>query len=83
MTVKSKKLGIIGCGSISQAYVDTTRPFPKVVAGTAFMICPGYESRRPNPDFYYARGGGPVFDMAPCYLTALVTLLGPVQQVGA
>lgn len=55
----------------------------KVVAGTAFMMCPGHESWHPNPGFYYAQGGGPVFDMAPYYLTALVTLLGPIAQVSA
>lgn len=54
-----------------------------VVAGTAFMMIPGHESWHPNPDFYYTQGGGPVFDMAPYYLTALVTLLGPVHQVSA
>lgn len=54
-----------------------------VVAGTAFMMIPGHESWHPNPSFYYTEGGGPVFDMAPYYLTALVTLLGPVEQVSA
>ena len=55
----------------------------KVVAGTAFMMIPGHESWHPNPGFYYAKGGGPVFDMGPYYLTALVNLLGPVRQVSA
>ena len=55
----------------------------KVVAGTAFMMIPGHESWHPNPDFYYAEGGGPVFDMGPYYLTALVNLLGPICQVSA
>ena len=51
------------------------------VAATAFMLCPGHESWHPNPDFYYQPGGGPMFDMGPYYLTALVTLLGPVKRV--
>ena len=55
----------------------------RVVAGTAFMMCPGHEGWHPNPAFYYAAGGGPVFDMAPYYLSALVTLLGPVREVSA
>lgn len=55
----------------------------RVVAGTAFMLSPGPESWHPNPGFYYLRGGGPVFDMSPYYLTALVNLLGPVERVGA
>lgn len=55
----------------------------RVVAGTAFMMGPGHESWHPNPDFYYRRGGGPLFDMGPYYLTALVQLLGPVRRVNA
>ncbi len=55
----------------------------RVVAGTAFMMVPGHERWHPNPDFYYLRGGGPLFDMGPYYLTALVQLLGPVRRVSA
>lgn len=55
----------------------------RVVNGTAFMLCHGHESWHPAPDFYYRRGGGPLFDMGPYYLTALVNLLGPVRRVAA
>jgi predicted dehydrogenase len=51
------------------------------VAATAFMMSRGHEHWHPNPGFYYQRGGGPMFDMGPYYLTALVSLLGPVQRV--
>ncbi|MBX7132242.1 MAG: Gfo/Idh/MocA family oxidoreductase [Fimbriimonadaceae bacterium] len=51
------------------------------VAGQAFMLCHGHESWHPSPEFYYAKGGGPMFDMGPYYLTALVNLLGPVRRV--
>lgn len=51
------------------------------VGATAFMLCPGHESWHPDPEFYYKKGGGPVFDMGPYYLTALVNLLGPVKSV--
>lgn len=53
------------------------------VAGTAFMCCPGHESWHPNPGFYYLKGGGPMLDMGPYYITALVHLLGPVKRVSA
>jgi predicted dehydrogenase len=53
------------------------------VAATAFMMCPGHESWHPNPYFYYQPGGGPLFDMGPYYLTALVNLLGPVKRVSS
>lgn len=51
------------------------------VAATAFMITPGHERWHPAPEFYYRPGGGPLLDMGPYYLTALVTLLGPVRKV--
>jgi predicted dehydrogenase len=51
------------------------------VAASAFMMTHGAESWHPDPDFFYAPGGGPLFDMGPYYLTALVSLLGPVRRV--
>jgi predicted dehydrogenase len=51
------------------------------VAATAFMMNHGHEHWHPAPEFYYKTGGGPMFDMGPYYLTALVSLLGPVSRV--
>lgn len=51
------------------------------VAAVAFMMSHGPESWHPNPDFYYKAGGGPMLDMGPYYLTALVNLLGPIRRV--
>lgn len=51
------------------------------VAATAFMMSHGHESWHPDPDFYYQPGGGPMFDMGPYYLTALVSLIGSVRRV--
>ncbi len=51
------------------------------VAATAFMMSRGHEHWHPNPEFYYKAGGGPMFDMGPYYLTALVTMLGAVTRV--
>ncbi|WEG13888.1 Gfo/Idh/MocA family oxidoreductase [Pullulanibacillus sp. KACC 23026] len=51
------------------------------VAATAFMMGPGHERWHPDPEFYYQTGGGPMFDMGPYYLTALISLLGPVSRV--
>lgn len=51
------------------------------VGATAFMLCHGHESWHPDPAFYYHQGGGPMFDMGPYYLTALVMLMGPVRRV--
>lgn len=51
------------------------------VAAEAFMLCHGHESWHPSPEFYYEVGGGPMFDMGPYYLTALVNMMGPVRRV--
>ncbi len=47
----------------------------------AFFTCPGHEGWHPAPEFYYRPGGGPMLDMGPYYLTALVALLGPIASV--
>ncbi len=51
------------------------------VAATAFMCSGGVETWHPDPEFFYKVGGGPMLDMGPYYVTALVNLLGPVKRV--
>lgn len=47
----------------------------------AFVGTHGVERHHPNPDFYYQVGGGPLLDLGPYYLTAMVFLMGPIRQV--
>lgn len=51
------------------------------VAANAFMFILGPEAWHPNPAFLFQRGAGPLFDIGPYYLTALVSILGPVRRV--
>ncbi|OQY89741.1 MAG: oxidoreductase [Chloroflexi bacterium UTCFX4] len=53
------------------------------VAATAFMLGHGPEKWHPNPDFFYQPGAGPLFDMGPYYLTALINLFGSVKRVAS
>ena len=53
----------------------------EVVGANCAMICHGHETWHPDPEFYYKRGGGPMMDMGPYYVTALVQLLGEVKGV--
>jgi len=53
----------------------------KPVAAAATWLSHGHEAWHPAPEFYYQHGGGPLFDMGPYYVSALVTLLGPVASV--
>ncbi len=51
------------------------------IGASAFMTCRGHERWHPNPEFYYKVGGGPMMDIGPYYLTALVSLLGGISTV--
>ena len=52
-----------------------------VIGGRCVMAHHGVESWHPDPDFFYQRGGGPLLDMGPYYITALINLLGGVKSV--
>ena len=72
---------VLGTGvQTARAVVDTGR-IGVPHSATAFMTTPGHERWHPAPEFYYGPGGGPLLDMGPYYLSALVHLLGPVVRV--
>ncbi|HDP35833.1 MAG TPA: Gfo/Idh/MocA family oxidoreductase [Candidatus Hydrogenedentes bacterium] len=91
LTAARKKGLRVGCApdTVLGAGIQTARKviddgwIGKPVSATAFMMCPGHENWHPSPDFYYEAGGGPMLDMGPYYLTALVTLMGPATHVSA
>lgn len=51
------------------------------IGAAAYMTCRGHESWHPDPEFYYEQGGGPMLDMGPYYITALLNLLGPAKRL--
>ncbi len=54
----------------------------KINLGNMIFAFPGVQSYHPNPEPWFAKKeGGPVIDMGPYYLTALVNLLGPAKEV--
>ncbi len=53
------------------------------VAATAFLLGHGMENWHPDPHFFYQPGAGPMFDMGPYYLTALIAMIGPIKRVTA
>lgn len=72
-----------GAHQTARALLDAGR-IGRPVAGTATLMLAGHERWHPNPDFYYqGPGAGPLFDMGPYYITAMVNLLGPVRRVAA
>lgn len=54
-----------------------------VTSFSANMLRPGVEIWHPQPHSSYTKGAGPILDMGPYYLTALIVMLGPVQEVHA
>ncbi|MFJ9908384.1 Gfo/Idh/MocA family protein [Streptomyces sp. NPDC101152] len=72
---------VLGTGTqTARAAVDAGL-IGRPLAASAVMVTPGHERWHPHPDFYYAPGGGPLLDMGPYYISALVQLLGPVRAV--
>jgi predicted dehydrogenase len=53
------------------------------VGASLHMVGTGPDMWHPNPSFFYQAGAGPLFDMGPYYLTAMVHLFGQVRQVSA
>jgi len=53
----------------------------RILSGTAFLMSHGMEHWHPDPEFFFKPGGGPILDMAPYYLSAIVNLVGPVKRV--
>ncbi len=87
---KKRKL-LVGCApdTVLGGGIQTCRKLiadgaiGQMVAAMANMLSPGHESWHPNPEFYYKKGGGPLFDMGPYYLSSLITFFGPAIKVSA
>jgi predicted dehydrogenase len=69
-------------GRLARRIVDEGR-IGRMLAGTAFVMSHGMEHWHPDPEFFFKPGGGPVLDIGPYYVNALVNLLGPVARVAA
>ncbi len=80
---------LVGCApdTVLGAGIQTSRKLidqgeiGEALNASAFLMLPGHELWHPSPEFYYQPGGGPLMDMGPYYLTALVQLLGAVESV--
>ena len=86
---KSKKLFLgnapdtfLGGGNQKSKELIEKKLIGKINIGNAIFAFPGVQSYHPNPEPWFAKKeGGPVIDMGPYYLTALVNLLGPAKEV--
>ena len=69
-------------GRLARKFVDDGA-VGRILSGTAFLMSHGMEHWHPDPEFFFKPGGGPILDMAPYYLSALINLAGPVKRVVA
>ena len=53
------------------------------LGAAATILTGGPELWHPNAEMFYVEGGGPLLDLAPYYLTAIVSVLGPIASVAA
>lgn len=51
------------------------------IGAACFVSHSRAEEWHPDPSFLFQAGGGPLLDMGPYYVTALVVCLGPIAQV--
>ena len=86
LVASANRLGLrIGCAPdtfLSSAYEAARALIQRGDIGeplgaTATMLVGGPDNWHPNADFFYRAGGGPMLDLAPYYLTAIASLLGP------
>ena len=74
---------ILGAGyQIARRAIDAGR-IGRPLSAVGAVMSHGMEHWHPNPEFFFKRGGGPVLDIGPYYVTQLVNLLGPVERVAA
>ncbi|MEC5185432.1 putative dehydrogenase [Cryobacterium sp. MP_3.1] len=72
---------VLGTGLQTARHAIDDGLIGRPLAASAVMVTAGHERWHPSPDFYYQSGGGPLLDMGPYYVAALVHLLGPVRSV--
>ena len=87
---KSKNLRVgcapdtfLGAGLQTARAVLDAGTIGQPVGAHAMMVSMGPEAWHPDPEFFFKRGAGPLFDMGPYYITALVHLFGAVKRVTA
>lgn len=73
----------LGAGLQSSRRLIESGKIGAPLTALTLLQSPGPESWHPNPDFLFQEGAGPLFDVGPYYVTALVQFFGPVARVSA
>jgi predicted dehydrogenase len=74
---------MLGAGIQSARRLIASGAIGTPISALTLLQGPGPESWHPDPEFLFARGAGPLFDLGPYYLSVLATLFGPTTRVAA
>lgn len=74
---------ILGPGLQQAKQLIDSGEIGQILSGVGAIMSKGMEHWHPNPSFFYQEGAGPVLDLGPYYISALVALLGPIRSVQA
>jgi predicted dehydrogenase len=74
---------VLGSGLQSARRLIASGAIGTPISALTLLQGPGPESWHPDPEFLFAKGAGPLFDLGPYYLSVLATLFGPATAVAA
>jgi predicted dehydrogenase len=74
---------VLGAGLQSARRLISAGVIGTPVSAVTLLQGPGPEAWHPDPEFLFAKGAGPLFDLGPYYLSVLATLFGPATAVAA
>ena len=74
---------VLGAGFQSARRLIASGAIGTPISALTLLQGPGPESWHPDPEFLFAKGAGPLFDLGPYYLSVLATLFGPATRVAA
>jgi predicted dehydrogenase len=74
---------VLGAGIQSARRLIASGGIGAPLSALTLLQGPGPQTWHPDPEFLFAVGAGPLFDLGPYYLSVLATLFGPVTRVAA
>ncbi|PDP89397.1 oxidoreductase [Glycomyces fuscus] len=74
---------VLGAGMQTALRAIARGDIGEPLTATTMFHVPGPETWHPSPDFLFAHGAGPLFDMGPYYVTTLVHVFGSATRVHA
>jgi predicted dehydrogenase len=74
---------VLGAGIQSARRLIASGAIGTPISALTLLQGSGPERWHPDPEFLFAKGAGPLFDLGPYYLSVLATIFGPATRVAA